>query len=299
MVVDPRDRACEAHGRAVRGGRGRVPAVVARGQLEVEDPLLRDPDDGRRGRHAGHRPLHDGAALVEHEPGPDAALGEAGDGRTGAVARGLLVVPERQVHVARRGPARSHERLDGLEGDDERSLVVERAPPPHGAVPDDARERRVAPAGRVGLDVVDRDRQPGDGDDVVVGHEDERVPFALLAAGPAPPEQDAPAVRDVRCARDELALEDAVHVRVQRLEERDELVEPCPVDLLRHARGDRRDADERGQADGDVVGGGQDGGGHGAAPAGSGSVSENARRGTKASSTAETRAVRPQISHTA
>ena len=79
-------------------------------------------------------------------------------------AVGLLVAAEREVDVAGGDEPDREQVLDGLEDDDERTLVVERSAPVHRAVGDASLERRVRP--RVAL---------VDGYDVVVRHQHERA----------------------------------------------------------------------------------------------------------------------------
>jgi hypothetical protein len=75
-------------------------AGIGRDELEVEQALLGQPDDGGRPRDAGKDAAHHGATLVEDRPRPDPARGERLDRQLGPDAGHLLVVAEGEVDVA-------------------------------------------------------------------------------------------------------------------------------------------------------------------------------------------------------
>ena len=133
MVLDPRMARASRGGGAAPDRRGGVPAGIAGDQFDVEQPLLGQPDDGGRPGNAGKTPVTTAppSSMTAHGGRPARS---ASDREAGADAEHLLVVTEREVHVAGRGDAGRDQRLDGLEDRHQRALVVDGAAAVHAAV---------------------------------------------------------------------------------------------------------------------------------------------------------------------
>ena len=217
-----RMRAGQAGRRPVAGRRGGVATPPLDRELQRGDALLGDPDDADRRGHAGEGVVRDRAALVDDEPGSDAALAELGDRQRRRVAEDLLVAAEGEPEVLRGGEPVVEELLDGLADRHQGPLVVERAAPPDGAVVDLGAEGRVLP----GCLILD-------GDDVEVGHQHDRA----VVARSCPAEQQAVGV-------DPGQLEVVVQQGVAALELVDERVERPGVDEGGVAVGDGGDPDQ-------------------------------------------------------
>ena len=143
--------------------RRRVPAAPLDHELERGDALLGHADHADRDGDAGERVVRDRAALVDDEPGPHAAVPQLGHRELRRLAGHLLVAAEREPDVLAGGEPCLEVPLDRLADRDQAALVVERAATPDVAVHDLRGERRVLPrCVRV------------DGDDVEVGHQDDR-----------------------------------------------------------------------------------------------------------------------------
>ena len=84
----------------------------------------------------GNAPVRHGAALVEDEPGPDAAPGQLLDREPRGRAGDLLVAAEREPDVLGRLEAVGEQPLHGLADADQAALVVEGAATPDLAVDD-------------------------------------------------------------------------------------------------------------------------------------------------------------------
>ena len=224
--VEAIDRAGEPRDRGGFPGSRRVAAVAAGDETQRHDALLSEPDHCRAAGEERQGRVHDGSALVEHEPRAHAAIREQPGDPGRGLSEGLLVSAEGQVDVARGTEPVREQELDGLQDHQERALVVERASAVHDAVFDPARKRRMRPSvGGVG------------GHDVIVRHQDHRIRVACAA----PPIQQA-------ALADALPLEARVGARIELAEERDELLERRGI---RRARADGGDADEPREALGD------------------------------------------------
>ena len=154
-------RASRAVGPSLAGRRG-VAAAALDAQLDRDDALLGHADDADRLADAGERVVRDRAALVDHEPRPDAAAA----GAPRRPARPPYRTPPRRSRTTARRPgpgvkSRSSRVSTASQIRDQAALVVEGAAAPDLAVDDRAAERAVLPV------ALDRD-------DVEVGHQHDR-----------------------------------------------------------------------------------------------------------------------------
>ena len=177
-------------------------AVGLHGEAHGRHALLGDADEAAGALETGEHVLHYGAALVEHELGLDALLGEPINDVHRAGAADLLAAREREIDVVLGHEALRDEGVRAEEHAVEGDLGVERTAPPEHAVDDLGREGVVVPELLV------------HGHHVVVRHE--HGGLAGLAAGPLEEQ------RAVIHARERAGLE---HMRVELGQQPHELLE--------------------------------------------------------------------------
>ena len=159
-----------AHGGVGRGGGG-VAAAAGNAVFQIQHPLFRDADQPAGLLHAGEHIFHHGAALVQHQSRLDALLRKPVDDVDGPLAVDLLAAGEGEIDVVFRGKALPDQVLrrgqDAVEG----HFRIQRAPAPHGPVPDDGGKGRHVP-----VFLLHRHH-------IVVSHQHGRLPIALALPG--------------------------------------------------------------------------------------------------------------------
>ena len=149
----------EPGGGGVPGRGAGVAALTPGGDLHIHVALFRNADHGVGLVHAVHGLVHNGAALVNDHGQPDALLLQVPDDGCRAVAAGLLVDGESQIHIGLGGEAFCDQLLHGLHLHEHGALAVQGAPAVEVAVNNGAAVCRDDPA------------FVGGGDHILVAHQ--------------------------------------------------------------------------------------------------------------------------------
>ena len=134
-----------------------VAARGARGELYVHHALFADAHHGDGLRYAGEYAVHNGAALVHHHRGPNAAFLQIRHDRGRALAGNLFVAGKGEVDIVPRHKALADQPLGRLQHAQQRDLGIQCAAAPQLALKHLAAERRMLPLFRIhGHNVVMR-----------------------------------------------------------------------------------------------------------------------------------------------
>ena len=150
----------------VRRWHRRVPSLGPCRQPDRGISLLGDSDERNRSVDSVDDPLGQSATLVEDEPEPDTPTAQdLGNSSVPLAAADLLIVPEREVHVAGRAEAVVQETFGRFEQPERAAFHVECTTTPDETLREISRERGVRPI---------RFRPGLDRDDVDVRHQQDR-----------------------------------------------------------------------------------------------------------------------------